>query len=116
MNVDRREHQSARRSRRYAGNLNLVNARLSLAMLMTERRTLRIAASAGLMALFRYRAPANSWAVTEMGARVSGNADLREDQSHRDQHANPTNLKPLHLRRHGDIVSMILDFPRVRQG
>ena len=97
MNVDRREHQSARRSRRYGDNLNLVNARLSLAMLVAERGMSRIAASAGLLALFRNRARANPWAVTEMGARVSGNADLREDQSHRHQHANPTNLKPLHL-------------------
>jgi len=96
MSVHHREDKSARHGRRYAHNLDVVHAHLGLAMLMTERGMLRVAAGVWLASL-RQRARASRRTFTEMRAGVSGNAELREEQRHRGQRADSPKPYPFHL-------------------
>ena len=113
MNVRHGEDESARQGRRHAHNLDVVHARLGLAMLMAERAMLRIVASVGLPALLSQHARSSRWTVTEIRAGVSGNAQLREEQSHRGQRADPPEPNPFHpeRRRHTGTKDT-----RLRQG
>ena len=89
MSVHHGKDKSARHGRRHAHNLDMVHARLGLAMLMAERALLRIAASVRLVASLRHRARSSRWALTEIRAGVRGNAHLRGEQRHRGQRADP---------------------------
>ena len=116
MSVRHREDESARHGRRHAHHLNLVHARLGLAMLMAERAMLRIAASVRLLALLRHHARSSRWTLTEIRAGVSGNAELREEQRHRGQRADPPEPNPFHPERRRHTGRRIPDFDRRLNG
>ena len=110
MGVHHRQNKSARRGGRHGHHLGVVRAYLGFAMLMTERGMLRIAASVSLLTWLRHRAGASPRALTWMRASVRRDAELREEQRHPSQPADPTEPNPLHLERCRHTSPRIPDF------
>ena len=71
---------------------------------MTKRGLARVAAGVRLLTLLRHRARARQRALGQIWAGVSGNADLREEQRHRGQRADPAEPNSsCPERKHGDF-------------